>query len=328
MFQLHPSRFCNLRCQHCYSQSSPEARGSLPLELIRSAINGAKAEGYNVVSFSGGEPLLYEGLAPMLEYAKSLGLTTAITTNGTLLTPKRLNELVGHLDLMAISLDGKPEAHNRMRASKTAFNKLEQGLRHVRESGLNFGFIFTLTQYNVHELGWVAEFAASRGAKLLQIHPLEEVGRAQDLLVGESPDETEGAVAFVEALRIQKQFESQLAVQVDLIHRKSALKKPERLYAGRGFDTSAPLAELVSPLILEPDGTLTPLQFGFARDYALGNLFDRSFSDLAQCWKTKTLATFNELCQDTFERHVEMGTKPFFNWYEAVSSLSHHGQAA
>ena len=295
----------------------------MPPELIRGALSGAKQEGYNVISFSGGEPLLYEGLEDALEYAHSLNLTTALTTNGTLLSPKRLNPLTVHLDLMAISLDGKPDAHNRMRASKTAFDKLEQGLVHVRESGLNFGFIFTLTQYNVHELEWVAEFAATQGAKLLQIHPLEEVGRAQEKLVGESPDETEATVAFVEALRIQKQFEAQLAIQVDLIHRKTALQQPERLYAEGKFEADAPLADLISPLVLEPDGTLTPLQFGFAREYALGNLFDAPFTELAGRWKATTLTGFSALCKDTFERHVEADTKPFFNWYEAVSSLSH-----
>ena len=36
--------------------------------------------------------------------------------------------------------------------------------------------MFTLTRENLGELGWVSDFAVDQGARLLQIHPLAEVG--------------------------------------------------------------------------------------------------------------------------------------------------------
>ena len=42
-------------------------------------------EGYDYVSISGGEPLLYKPLETLLKYAKEVAYKTAIATNGMLL---------------------------------------------------------------------------------------------------------------------------------------------------------------------------------------------------------------------------------------------------
>jgi MoaA/NifB/PqqE/SkfB family radical SAM enzyme len=52
-----------------------------------------------------------------------------------------------------------------MRASPHAFAQMASRLKGLRSSGIPFGFIFTLTQQNVHELQWVADFAAEQGAR-------------------------------------------------------------------------------------------------------------------------------------------------------------------
>jgi MoaA/NifB/PqqE/SkfB family radical SAM enzyme len=75
-----------------------------------------------------------------------------------------------------------------MCADPRAFSTMAARLEGVRRSGIPFGFIFTLTQFNLHELEWVAGFALQQGARLLQIHPLEEAGRAAERLAGARPD--------------------------------------------------------------------------------------------------------------------------------------------
>src|SRR5438132_1677614 len=82
VLQLHPSRYCNLSCLHCYSSSGPHERASIPVDILKSAIVEAKEEGYNVVSLSGGEPLMYGGLLSLLDVSRGLGLQTMIVTNG------------------------------------------------------------------------------------------------------------------------------------------------------------------------------------------------------------------------------------------------------
>lgn len=51
----------------------------------------------------------------MLRRARALGMRTTVTTNGYFLDARHLEPLRGSLDVLAISLDGPPEIHNRMR---------------------------------------------------------------------------------------------------------------------------------------------------------------------------------------------------------------------
>ena len=105
--------------------------------------------------------------------------------------------LEGVTDLLAISLDGVPDSHNRMRNAPHAFAHMKANLDGVRKTGIPFGFIFTLTLSNLHELPWVTRFAVEQGAALLQIHPLEEVGRGRTALAGMRSDDVEAAFAYL-----------------------------------------------------------------------------------------------------------------------------------
>jgi hypothetical protein len=122
-------RFCNLRCLHCYSSSGPDLRAQLDPELIRDALEDAAELGYNVVGFSGGEPLRYEPLSQLLRFARRLGMATTVTSNGTTLTTRRLELLSGHTSLLAIRLDGIPESHNIIRSSTRAFETMAGSYR-------------------------------------------------------------------------------------------------------------------------------------------------------------------------------------------------------
>ena len=105
-------------------------------------------------------------------------MRTALTTNGMLLNERRLDALMGVVDLIAISLDGTPAYRNRNRASARAFPTMASHLAGLRARAIPFGFIFTLTQYNIHELDWVASFAMDQGAALLP-NPSYGGGRAR-----------------------------------------------------------------------------------------------------------------------------------------------------
>lgn len=295
--------------------------------LLSRAVTDAAEQGYNVVSFSGGEPLLYKPLRSLLEVARGCGLRTAVTTNGMLLDARRLAMLEGALDLLAISLDGVPASHNAMRAHPRAFETMATRLPGLRASGIPFGFIFTLTQHNLHELEWIAAFAADQGASLLQIHPLEAIGRATDTLDGVCPDGTENAIAFLEAARIRETFAGRLAIQIDLSHRPSLADDRARAYADPAAGPPAQLADAVSPLIIEPDATVVPLMFGFSRAFALGNLEERSLAEMARAWSRETLPAFRALCRrvvDSPASSENLGPESslFFNWYEAMRDAS------
>ena len=326
ILQIHPTRLCNLRCLHCYSSSAPEERDTLDVALLCEAVTDAASEGYNVVSMSGGEPLLYRPLGKLLRHAHERGLYTVVTSNGIPLDKRRMEMLRDVTDLLAISLDGVPASHNRIRGSDRAFDQMSERLDGVRASGIPMGFIFTLTQHNLHELEWVSQFALEQGAKLLQIHPLEEIGRASQELQGEKPDGLEASFAYLEAARIQHAVGDRMLVQVDLLNRDALRHSPERVYAAsQPQDESLPLSDFVSPLIVEADGTVVPLQYGFGRMYALGNLHRAPLRELSVEWRRRVLGSFQTLCRDVFETAITPAEMPFFNWYEMITQSSKQG---
>ncbi len=320
--QLHPTRRCNLRCLHCYSASSPEVRGALALEQALELVDWAADEGYRAISLSGGEPLLWEPLRALFVHARARGLATALTTNGMLLDRRRIAWLSGVTNLVAISLDGAPASHDRMRDRPGAFDAMRRRLGALRASGLRFGFLFTLTQHNLHELDQVARFALDEGASLLQIHPLEASGRAAETLADCAPDGIEATIAFIEGQRLQAELAGRLRVQVDLSVRPSLAAEPERVYAGpdpAANQPERPFAELLSPLVVEADGVLVPLQYGFDRSFAVGRLGAGSLALQARTWRRERLSAFRALCRGVHAAALAADEPPCFNWYAAVA---------
>ncbi|QWA20530.1 radical SAM protein [Streptomyces sp. JCM17656] len=177
VLQLHPSRRCNLSCRHCYSLSGPEVDAALPLALLQQVTREAAGLGYRVVGVSGGEPLLYPELPPLLRTARDAGMRTTVTTNGMLLTERRLSELAPLTDVLAISLDGHPDWHNRLRGNPRAFGVLDRRMKAVERSGIPCAFIKTLTLENLAELEFVVAYAQAHGAGGVQVHPWSRKGQ-------------------------------------------------------------------------------------------------------------------------------------------------------
>jgi len=280
-------------------------------------------EGYTYVSISGGEPLLYPPLEQLLKHAKETGFTTAITTNGILLKKKQIEKLKGVTDLIAISLDGIPESHNRIRNSETAFSKMFANLENLRQSKIPFGFIFTLTQYNLHELEWVIEFALKQGAGLLQIHPLESAGFAIDHLSDEHPDRKESAYAYLYSNTMTQKLEGKLAIQIDYANRTVVQENPELVYAvTHKPNQSTLLSDCIGELTIEPDGTIVPIQYGFNRKYALGNLHNTSFKQQSKEWKQIKMDDFLQLCNQVYLDIIDDSKAFIFNWNEIITAAS------
>ncbi|NOT11849.1 MAG: radical SAM protein [Methylococcaceae bacterium] len=328
VIQIHPSRLCNLSCLHCYSSSSPRERGALSAALLCNALTDMAAEGYDYLCISGGEPLLYKPLPDLLTHAKNLGLKTAIASNGMLLDEQHLTVLKNVVDTIAISLDGMPESHNRMRNSSLAFARMAANLDNLRKSGINFGFIFTLTQYNLNELDWVVRFALEQEAKLLQIHPLEESGFATGNLPEERPDRIESAYAYLLCETLKEQLKDQLYIQLDFASRQALTAYPDIVYAGDTLpETDAPLADCLDSLVIEPDGSVLPLQYGFSKHYSLGNLHSSDFKQLADDWRRERMSDFYALCRSVHQKVTTPGNPMIFNWDETLRTASHHKPA-
>lgn len=129
---LNVAHDCNLRCRYCFASSGHFGgqRQLMPYEVGQKAIDLLLASSgprqHLAIDFFGGEPLLnWEETCRILEYAeakvraagKALKLT--LTTNATALTPEIGAYLNQHNVNVVLSLDGRPEVHDAMRATGT-----------------------------------------------------------------------------------------------------------------------------------------------------------------------------------------------------------------
>jgi hypothetical protein len=171
----------------------------------------------------------------------------------------------------------------------------------------------------MHELGWVLDFALEQGAALLQIHPLEAVGRATDELPESIPDAREVAFTWLRSLELQATAGERLRVQIDLADSRYVVEHPERVYADEVVDPSqAPLAELVSPLVVETDGTVAPLEYGFDRSLTLGNVLYEPLHALAARWRTERYPLFEDRCRRALRSLEGESVVPIVNWFDVV----------
>jgi MoaA/NifB/PqqE/SkfB family radical SAM enzyme len=313
VLQVHPTRRCNLTCVHCYSDSGPGARDEIPLPVLEDLVADAASLGYEVLAVSGGEPFIYPHLPGFLRQAKAAGMQCLLTSNGPLVRPRRLGALAGCLDLLVLSLDGPRPEHDRMRARDGAYDAMARRIGSIRETGIPFGFLFTLTQHNVHQLEWAAEFAAASGASLLQVHPLEPSGRGRSLL-GAVPDAIEGSYALLEVARLRRAFGETLRFQLDLA--------PTGAFAAFLRDLTlddGELSRVLSPLVVEPDGWCVPLQYGFPRDFALGNIREDRLPQLAKSWAADVLPALHDIARAVARQLGEPSAPPVINGYERLA---------
>lgn len=279
VLQVHPLTRCNLACAHCYTASSPQASEALSARRLAGCVDDAHALGYRQMAVSGGEPLLWPGLADLLRQARSLGWLTTLTTNGLLVDDARWAALAPNLDLAAVSIDGSPQAHDALRGRPGAHAATVARLEVLRRHGSAFGFITTLTQHNLDGLESVVRLAVEQGARSVQVHPLGLQGRAVDRMADARPDGHEMMAALVEARRLGA--EHGIAVHLDALAFDQLEPWREHLVPRRPVRR---LVEVAPLLVVRADGQVLPMTHDMAPRLSLGNLRSAPLAALAATW--------------------------------------------
>jgi MoaA/NifB/PqqE/SkfB family radical SAM enzyme len=316
VLQVHPSRRCNLACAHCYSSSGPNVREELDAGLLADCLRDAADLGYRQLAVSGGEPLLYGSLGWILVRARALGMLTSITTNGMLITRANWTALAPLLDVVAISIDGVPAEHDRMRGRAGACARTLANLEIVRASGVPFGVIFTLTQHNVDSLDPVVRMAAAHGARSIQVHPLTMHGRAATALPDARPDGMELSAALCEAVRLGDELD--VVVHVDAVTVAQLVEYPGHFVPRRPVQR---LVDVAPVLVVEADGSVMPLTHEVSRALRLGSLFGERLSSLARDWLAAgTADLLADACERTWAELTMAGCGPAAYWYDEVAA--------
>lgn len=165
--QLILSDLCNQDCHFCAYRMeggfTSKYFGGNPARFIPTAkaieiLDDCAALGVKAIEFTGGgEPTVHKDCLAIIAHAQSLGLRTALVTNGVRLKPHPALEA---LTWLRVSLDaGTAETYERIRRSK-AWSTVLRNLEYIGSlNGPYIGVGFVVTRENWHELRAACEIA-------------------------------------------------------------------------------------------------------------------------------------------------------------------------
>jgi MoaA/NifB/PqqE/SkfB family radical SAM enzyme len=135
---------CNLSCPFCeWDRSLPKERADVDTEevlrfaVVLSAWQAVTGEPV-LLSWLGGEPLLWPALSHVAERVGALGLRQSTTTNGTTLGRPAVQDLVlRHFAELTVSVDGFPDFHDPMRGWPGGHGRLRHAVEALSERRAN-----------------------------------------------------------------------------------------------------------------------------------------------------------------------------------------------
>ncbi len=175
---------CNLRCVHCYAGAGEEKKvRELTTKEAKEMIDDLASYKVPVLLFSGGEPLLREDLAELVDYATSKGIRAVVSTNGTLITKEKARELkIAGVSYVGISIDGLENVHDSFRRVQGAFKKTMEGIENCQKEGIKVGLRFTINRFNVGEVEKIFELIKEREIPRICFYHLVYSGRGSSLI--------------------------------------------------------------------------------------------------------------------------------------------------
>jgi radical SAM protein with 4Fe4S-binding SPASM domain len=135
------------------------AAPELTTEQWYAAFDGIKELGTETIIFTGGEPLMRKDVLDLARYANSIGLSSQLMTNATLITEKNFDEVIDVFGGFALSLDSHVKDTNDFLRGRGAYDKTVRVMRMLQERERTFTIAAVITRYNVWDLPGLHEFA-------------------------------------------------------------------------------------------------------------------------------------------------------------------------
>jgi uncharacterized protein len=175
---------CNLRCSYCYASGGEGAPRDLPLAAARAVIDcastNAKKQGHSHFTLTfhgGGEPVQAWGtLTKAMSYARSRDVEcrASMVSNGVWSARQR-EWVLANLDVLTISLDGRPETHDSQRpfaSGRGSHRSVMRTIEALDSAGRPYGIRLTATapwrDRLVEDVRFICE---ETGCKAMMVEP-------------------------------------------------------------------------------------------------------------------------------------------------------------
>jgi len=109
-----------------------------------------------------------------------------------------------------------------------------------------------------------------------------------------------------------------MSIQVDLVQRDQVVHDPSRVYATDVSDTARNAAQLLSTVVLEPDGSLVPVAYGFSRRFRICNIQKERFSTAWPRYAETNYLAFCKLCRAALVALAAPTAPQLLNWHDFI----------
>lgn len=285
LISWNTTRQCHLKCKHCYRDAGEKEEKELSFEEGKRLLEEIKKAGFQLIIFSGGEPLLREDIFDLVSYASHLGLRPVFGTTGTTITREIARDLkkAGAMR-MGISIDSKgPELHDEFRQVKGSFDDAIKGMENCRAEGLEFQLNTTVVEQNYEEFEEITDLAVELGAVAHHVFFLVPTGRAKDI------EEESLRMKKYERL-LHRILEKQKEVDIEL--KPTCAPQFMRIARTKNMDMRFSRGCLagISYCCITPNGDVNPCPY---LPIKVGNVLDTSFDEI---WNSSKV--FNELREE------------------------------
>ncbi len=135
---FEPTMRCNLNCSFCHQRERrKQSTQEIDIKTIEKFLDEASGWGIKWIEMTGGEIFLRKDIFQILDLIEERKMKVKLATNG-MLNDNIIDRLKSYrcIASVAVSLDGPPQLHNRLRNSPIAYKKAVETLR--RLSGSSF----------------------------------------------------------------------------------------------------------------------------------------------------------------------------------------------
>ena len=273
MFEL--TYKCNLNCRHCYVVNDNDGTELLTEEIMD--ILDQLAEMNTIfMAFTGGEIFTREDLFEIARYAKRKGFLLTFMTNGTLITPEKIEEIkkLKPIKFETSIYGATAKTHDYVTRVKGSFERTVEAIKGLTEQGIVVTIKTILMNSNIREYKEMEALAEGLG-----VHPSMNPGLAP---------RRDGSL---EPLQFDLSFDDMVEYLPEendeaMLSYLSEKKSSERFICKAGK----------AGCCISPDGTVYPC---IMMPMAVGNLRENSFKEIWHTEPSHELKRLRNLTSDS-----------------------------
>lgn len=165
---LMPHSACNCRCVMCDIWKDNKNVKQLTEDDVSALLSSLKQFGTQQVVMSGGEALLNPNFFALCSILRNAHIKVSLLTTGLTLK-HHAEQLVQWVNDVIVSLDGDQSLHDAIRNIPGAFDKLKNGVRHIRLLNPNYRITARTVIHRLNFWNWIAIIEQAKQIKLDQI---------------------------------------------------------------------------------------------------------------------------------------------------------------